>query len=104
MDRAAPEAWATLLVNLLGCVVIGFLVVVTTEVWRTHHLVRPLLGTGVLGGFTTFSTYALDTQQLWTDGDRAAAAGYLVGTLLACLAVTAGAVVLTRRLVAARCP
>jgi fluoride exporter len=98
LDR--PEVWATLLVNLLGCALIGVLVVLTTEVWRTHPLVRPLLGTGVLGGFTTFSAYALDTHQLWSAGDRAAAAGYLVGTLLGCLAATSAAVMLARRLVA----
>lgn len=104
VDRAGPEVGATLLVNLLGCALIGALVVLTTEVWRAHPLVRPLLGTGVLGGFTTFSAYALDTHQLWTAGDRAAAAGYLAGTLLGCLAVTAGAVTLTRSLVAGRRP
>lgn len=102
VDRAAPAAWGTLAVNLLGCALIGLLVVLATEVWRTHPLLRPLLGTGVLGGFTTFSAYALDIHQLWTAGDRAAATGYLAGTLLGCVAATACAVVLTRRLVAGR--
>jgi CrcB protein len=100
--RVAPEAWSTLAVNLVGCALIGVLVVLTTEVWRTHPLVRPFLGTGVLGGFTTFSTYALDAHGLWVAGDRAVAAGYLVGTLLGCVAATAAAVVLTRSLVAGR--
>jgi fluoride exporter len=101
-DRAAPEVWATLAVNLLGCALIGLLVVLTTEVWRTHPLVRPLLGTGVLGGFTTFSAYSLDAHRLWIGGDPVAAAGYLAGTLLGCVAATAAAVVLTRRMVAGR--
>ena len=98
--RAAPEVWATLAVNLAGCALIGVLVVLTTEVWRAHPLVRPFLGTGVLGGFTTFSTYALDGHGLWVAGDRAAAAGYLVGTLLGCVAATAAAITLTRSVVA----
>ena len=97
--RAAPEVWATLAVNLIGCALIGVLVVLTTEVWQAHPLTRPFLGTGVLGGFTTFSTYALDAHGLWVAGDRVAAAGYLLGTLLGCVAVTAAAATLARSLV-----
>ena len=97
--RVAPEIWATLAVNLVGCALIGVLVVLTTEVWQAHPLIRPFLGTGVLGGFTTFSTYTLDAHGLWVAGDRAAAAGYLVGTLLGCVAATAAAVALARSLV-----
>jgi fluoride exporter len=104
VGRAAPEVWATLAVNLVGCVLIGVLVVLATEVWRTHALVRPFLGTGILGGFTTFSAYTLDAHGLWMAGDRAAATGYLVGTLLGCVAATAGAATLTRSLVAVRQP
>jgi CrcB protein len=100
--RVAPEVWATLAVNLVGCAVIGVLVVLTTEVWRAHPLIRPFLGTGVLGGFTTFSTYTLDTHGLWVAGDRVAASGYLVGTLVSCVAATAVAVALARSLVAGR--
>jgi fluoride exporter len=98
-DRTVPEAWATLGVNLLGCALIGVLVVLTTEVWRAHALVRPFVGTGVLGGFTTFSAYALDVHGLWAAGDRIAAAGYLAGTMLGCLAATASTITLTRALV-----
>ena len=98
-DRMAPEVWATLAVNLIGCALIGVLVVLTTEVWQAHPLTRPFLGTGVLGGFTTFSTYALDAHGLWIEGDRVAAAGYLLGTLLGCVAVTAAAATIARSLV-----
>ena len=102
--RVAPEVWVTLGVNLVGCALIGVLVVLTTEVWRAHPLIRPFLGTGVLGGFTTFSTYTLDAHGLWVAGDRVAAAGYLVGTLLGCVAATAAAVALARALVAGKQP
>lgn len=98
-DRVAPEVWATLAVNLVGCALIGVLVVLTTEVWQAHPLVRPLLGTGVLGGFTTFSAYTLDTHGLWVAGDHTLAALYLVGTLLGCVAATAVAATLTRAVV-----
>lgn len=100
--QVVPEVWVTLGVNLLGCGLIGALVVICTEVRRTHPLVRPFLGTGVLGGFTTFSSYALDTRRLWAAGEAAAASGYLLGTLLGCVGATAAAVVLTRALVGRR--
>ncbi len=60
--------WTTLGVNAVGCALIGVLLVLVTDVFSVHRLVRPLLGTGVLGGFTTFSTYAVDSQRLITTG------------------------------------
>lgn len=90
---------ATLLVNLLGCTLIGVLAVLAAEVWPQVPLLRPALGTGVLGGFTTFSAYALDVEALARDGRLAVAVAYLVATpALALLGVWAGAH-LSRRLV-----
>ncbi|HEV7652777.1 MAG TPA: CrcB family protein [Actinophytocola sp.] len=60
--------WATFLVNVLGCLLIGVLMVPVTEVHAAHRLVRPFLGVGVLGGFTTFSTYALEVHSLLRPG------------------------------------
>ncbi|MFL6004412.1 MAG: fluoride efflux transporter FluC [Nocardioides sp.] len=100
--RVVPEVWATLVVNLAGCALIGVLVVLTTEVWQAHPLIRPFLGTGVLGGFTTFSTYTLDAHGLWEAGDRVIAAGYLVGTLVGCVAAATAAVAVSRSLVSTR--
>lgn len=63
--------WATVLVNLLGSCALGFLLEVLLrrgpESVAARDL-RLLLGTGVLGGFTTFSTFALDLTGLLTDG------------------------------------
>jgi len=56
--------WTTLSINIVGSLLLGMLVVAVTEIWRPHRLVRPLLGTGVLGGFTTFSTFAVETRHL----------------------------------------
>ncbi len=81
-----PSPWATFGINVVGCLLIGVLLVLVVERGPAHPLVRPFLGTGVLGGFTTFSAYAVDVQLLL---DRpAAAAAYLVGTLVAALAAT----------------
>ncbi|WP_042381085.1 FluC/FEX family fluoride channel [Streptacidiphilus melanogenes] len=78
----APDAfpWSTLVINTSGCAVIGVFMVLITEAWTAHRLVRPFFGTGVLGGFTTFSTYAVDVQRLVDGGHTATGLGYLVGT------------------------
>ncbi|WP_240157515.1 fluoride efflux transporter CrcB [Pseudonocardia broussonetiae] len=87
---AGPGAFplATFAVNTAGCLLIGALLVVLTEVVTAHPLARPFLATGVLGGFTTFSTYAVDVHALLGAGRPGVAAAYLVGTLLAALAAT----------------
>ena len=93
--------WGTLFVNLLGGALMGLLAgglarasgagVGTGEPWRLF------LGVGVLGGFTTFSAFALDTVLLWQRGEAAAAAGYVllsvagaVGGIFAGLAIARG--------------
>lgn len=88
--------WATFTTNVTGCLLIGVLMVLITEVWSAHRLLRPFLGTGVLGGYTTFSTYAVDIQQLITAGAAHAALLYLAGTLICALTATYAGMVLTR--------
>ncbi|QKW07651.1 CrcB family protein [Streptomyces sp. NA04227] len=100
-NGASGFPWTTLLVNVVGCALMGVLMVVITEARTTHPLVRPFLGTGVLGGFTTFSTYAADIQRL-TDHHRLPVAfAYLALTPLAALLAVAAASALTRRVLVA---
>ncbi|WP_031521221.1 fluoride efflux transporter CrcB [Streptomyces sp. NRRL F-5123] len=94
--------WTTLTVNVVGCAVIGVLMVLITETWSVHRLVRPFFGTGVLGGFTTFSTYAVDVQQLVQHGHARTALAYLASTLLAALFAVWLAAAATRALMAGR--
>jgi fluoride exporter len=86
----------TFLVNVLGCLLIGALLVTITELRTAHPLVRPFLATGVLGGFTTFSTYAVDAQELVRAGQVATAVAYIVGTLAVAVAATWIGIRLTR--------
>jgi fluoride exporter len=77
--------WATFVTNVSGCFLIGVLMVLISEVWSAHRLIRPFLGVGVLGGFTTFSTYTGDVQQLLAAGAARAGLLYLAGTVIAAL-------------------
>jgi CrcB protein len=99
-DGAFP--WTTFTVNVVGCFVIGVFMVLITDAWRAHRLVRPFFGTGVLGGFTTFSTYAVDIRNLVLTGHPGTGLGYLAATLCAALAAVWLAVTATRRALAWR--
>jgi fluoride exporter len=72
--------WATFIENVTGGFALGVLMVFVIDVWPPTRYVRPFLGVGVLGGYTTFSTYLLDTRTLLAD-DAPLAAAYLFGTL-----------------------
>ncbi|MFH9979243.1 fluoride efflux transporter CrcB [Streptomyces sp. NPDC017179] len=89
--------WAIFWVNASGCAVIGVFMVVITDVWAAHRLVRPFFGTGVLGGFTTFSTYAVDIQRLVDSGHARTGLAYLAATPCAALAAVWLAMTAARR-------
>jgi len=56
--------WSTVLVNASGSLLIGVLMVLVLELLSPHRLLRPFLGVGLLGGYTTYSTFAVDAQRL----------------------------------------
>ena len=91
--------WTTFWINVTGCALMGVLMVLVTERFTVHPLVRPFLGTGVLGGYTTFSTYAIDATRLFDGGHAGVAVVYLVATLLAALIAVWGSTAVTRRVV-----
>lgn len=86
--KALPSApdefpWSTFLVNATGCLLLGLLMVCALDVWPTSRYLRPFLGIGLLGGFTTFSTYALETRNLVAEHEQQLAGVYLVGSVAA---------------------
>jgi CrcB protein len=94
---------ATFATNVTGCLLVGVLMVLLTETsGRPHRLLRPFLGVGVLGGFTTFSSYVMETQQLVTEGAARLAMLYLFGTLAAALTAVQLGIVATRLAVGVR--
>jgi CrcB protein len=90
---AAGFPTATLLINAVGCGLIGVLMPVIAGFVEPHRLVRPFIGVGILGGFTTFSTYCTDTLGLVHAGRAALALLYMAITpIIALIAVWAGVV------------
>jgi CrcB protein len=82
--------WATFLINISGSFLIGFLTMVLTR-WLPHPNMRLLVVTGFLGGYTTFSTFAFESLNLWERGEKGLSLGYMLGSVVAgFLAVTLG--------------
>jgi CrcB protein len=94
--------WSTFVINFSGCLLIGVLMILITERFTPHPLLRPLLGVGVLGGYTTFSTFTVDIVTLAVHGHPFLGVAYLVATPIAALAAVWIGAALTRRIVAER--
>lgn len=89
----APAAWpwATLLVNLTGCLLLGALFAVLAVRFPAATWARPLLAVGVLGGYTTYSAFAVEVVRLTEAGAVAVAVAYvLVSVVGGGAAVAAG--------------
>ena len=107
VSRALPHApgefpWATAVENLSGALLLGVLMAVVLQVASPGRYLRPFLGVGVLGGYTTFSAYMLDTRTLLATGHLPAALCYLLGTLVGGLAAVWAGVVAGRGLAGGR--
>lgn len=87
--RVTALPLGTLIVNLTGCFAMGLLAAALA--FRGGQHLAPLLLTGLLGGFTTFSAFSLDTLALWERGATGLALGYVATSVVFSLAaVTAG--------------
>src|SRR6516162_9652992 len=74
--------WATVVINVSGSFLIGFLSVALTH-WMPHPNLRLLVITGFLGGYTTFSTFENDALTLWERGEGILMAANLIGSVVA---------------------
>lgn len=79
---AGPFPWGTMTVNVLGSLLLGF-TVVWLEATTTSAELRQFATIGLLGAFTTFSTFSYEAIALLRDGDRWGATGYVAGSLAA---------------------
>jgi CrcB protein len=88
---SAKFPWSTFAVNILGCLAIGVLSGLAERLDWFAPPMRLLLLTGLLGGFTTFSAFGLETVHLLRRGELWIAASYALASVLACtLAVWIG--------------
>ncbi len=90
--------WTTVAVNTVGCAAIGVLMALVRAGRLAHPLARPFLGTGILGGFSTFSTYAVGVDGHLDDGRPLTALAALALTPVAALAAVWAATAATRGL------
>ncbi|WP_334170600.1 fluoride efflux transporter FluC [Sinomonas sp.] len=104
-----PGAWPlpTLVINLAGAFVLGVLLEVLTRIGPDHgprRALRLLVGTGFLGAFTTYSTFAVDADRLFVAGRLGAGLGYVAASLLGGVAASFLGIWLGARSSARRAP
>ena len=90
---------ATFWINVSGSFVLGFLLVLLLERLPPTRYLRPMLATGFLGAYTTFSTYAVEADVLAKDHHAAMAITYAVATMVAGLIAAWAGVLAASRLI-----
>ena len=80
--------YGTLIVNVIGCFLIGFLMVFFEGRFVVHPELRVFLTIGIIGGFTTFSTFSYETISLLREGSYLTATANVFYSLFSCLAAT----------------
>ena len=97
----APEPghwpWATFVVNIVGAFILGFVTTRLLERLPLSAYRRPLLGTGLCGGLTTFSTMQVETLQMIERHHYGLAVGYTVASIAAGLLAVYAATALVRK-------
>ena len=81
-QMGADFPWGTLAVNVIGGLVMGLLVEAMTLGWSASETTRVFLTVGILGGFTTFSAFSIETVQLFQRGEAAAALAYIAASVV----------------------
>lgn len=90
---ATTLPWSTLVVNVLGCFVLGLLVPVLTAREGISPAMRAGLTTGVLGGLTTFSTFGVETVRAWQTAPQMGLANLALNVVLGLSAAALGLLV-----------
>lgn len=80
--------YGTIVVNVLGCLLIGLLMTGMQERFLVQSSLRIFLTIGILGGFTTFSSFSYETVLLLRDGELFTATINVIGTVFTCMVAT----------------
>lgn len=91
--------WGIFLINILGSLVMGILVGLFAHIWQPQAEMKAFLTVGILGGFTTFSTFSLDAVMLLERGAYVPAALYCLGSVVLAIAALFAGLYLVRVLV-----
>jgi CrcB protein len=94
--EAGRFPWATFWVNLSGSLVLGFALILLLERFPPTRYIRPFLATGILGAYTTTSTYLVETAVLIQDGHAVTGLTYGIGSLVAGLFLAYAGIVAAR--------
>jgi fluoride exporter len=89
--------WATFWTNISGSFALGFILVILLERFPPSRYLRPFVATGFLGAYTTFSTFAVETDLLIKNGHPAVAAAYAGASLVVGVAAAWAGIMLARR-------
>ena len=98
----AAFPWGTLLINVSGSLLLGFIIRYALATPSMSLELRALLTTGFCGGYTTFSTYSYETAALLEDGQYERAGLYAFGSAVLALVATLGGFLLAREVIAFR--
>ena len=90
--------WGTLIINVTGSFLIGLFIGLFAIRWDASQTVRIFLTVGICGGYTTFSTFSLDTFYLMERGQAVAAGAYIVGSVALSVGALIGAMQVIRAL------
>ncbi len=90
--------WATFVINISGSFAMGVLTVLLTR-WVPHHYLRIMVLTGFLGGYTTFSSFAIESVGLWERGERGLSLFNMAGSVAAGVFAVVLGIVLARDLI-----
>ncbi len=101
VERGLPTAldhfpWATLIVNVVGSFLLGTVLTLVVERWPTDRFLRPFAAVGFCGGFTTFSTLAVEVDQRVQHGRVGLAAVYVAVSLVLGLGAAMAGITLVR--------
>jgi fluoride exporter len=90
--------WGTLIINVTGSFLIGLFVGLFATKWDLPQAVRIFLIVGICGGYTTFSTFSLDSFYLMERGEAVAAGAYMIGSVVLSLGALITAMLVVRAL------
>lgn len=88
--------WPTLIINILGCLLIGVLMGIFARDEVAYRDLKLLLVTGLCGGFTTFSAFAFENVQMLQNGNYLNAVLYMIASVVVCLFAVIGGLYLSK--------